>query len=205
MTRFTRRPFLWHTPNLMDGLVWLVILALLWLAWRAWRGRRRAAAWLDRRGLSPDSVTLAQDLVPDPRWAGPQTLADPQLRLRGTVDHLLRAADGRLVVAEHKAVQRLPEAPHESHRLQVAAYLLLCERDPRVGEAPAYGLLTYRDPRGSARAFRVDRTPELLARVADTVAALRTHDGAPTIRRSHAQPGRCRGCGWRTICDERLS
>lgn len=175
------------------------------LAWLSWRANLQGAAALAARGLPADATTVAQDLRADPRWPGSQSLADPSLRVRGTIDHLLRDAHGALLISELKTTARLPDHPRERDAIQLGTYFLLCARDATIREEPAYGLLTYRTPDEQVRTFQIRNTPQLRERVLALIQHLREAD-ATTARpsRSHDHPGRCRGCVWATLCDERL-
>jgi CRISPR/Cas system-associated exonuclease Cas4 (RecB family) len=194
-------------PLSMILVALLVIVVCCWMAWRSWRNRAEAQEWFDARDVPPGAVTIGQDLMPDPRWAGRISLVDPATGLRGRIDQLLRTRDGALVPSEIKLAHRLPPAPHDKDEIQLGVYFLLCARDRRIAREPAYGLLHYRDMDGTTRAFRVDNTPALRDRVLATLRALRAADGTAgaDIRRSHAQPGRCRGCGWAEWCEDRLA
>jgi len=82
--------------------------------------------------------------------------------------------------------------------MQLAAYCLLLERES--GQRPPYGLLRYRE-----KTFQVDYTSELegaLLALVEEIREVERHGVAPA--RSHAEASRCRGCGYRDICDLRL-
>ena len=108
------------------------------------------------------------------------------------------------IVAEHGATipvevkpNRVAPAPRESDTLQLAAYALLIEEN--FGATSAYGLLKYRDA-----VFQVELTDELRARLLDTLAAMRRDLSARDVARSHAEPRRCRACGYRAECGQAL-
>ena len=75
-------------------------------------------------------------------------------------------------------------------------------RDQTRPEArrPPRGILKYDD-----RAFEIEYTPELRARVLATLDAMRSDLRSEEVDRSHQEAGRCRGCGQRTACDRRLA
>ncbi|MEW5717649.1 MAG: CRISPR-associated protein Cas4 [Chloroflexota bacterium] len=93
---------------------------------------------------------------------------------------------------------RVAPAPRESDALQLAAYALLVKEN--FGATPAYGLLKYRDA-----VFQIELTDELRARLLDTLAALRRDLNARDVARSHAEPRRCRACGYRDECGQSLA
>lgn len=157
-------------------------LALLWLA-----ARRQAQAglpagrvvYLDPAGLEPVA----------------ETLYDAMLDLAGRPDYLVATRHG-LVPVEAKS-GRAPLQPHESHVLQLAAYCRLVQA--AFDRRPGQGILKYAD-----RALAVEYTPGLEARLLDELAEMRRAElRAPD--RSHHSPGRCRGCGLREVCDQRLT
>jgi CRISPR-associated exonuclease Cas4 len=91
-----------------------------------------------------------------------------------------------------------PRQPYEAHILQLAAYCLLVEE--QEGRRPPYGILKYDD-----RAFEVDFVPALRAELLDILGTLRQDLHARDVERSHNESGRCRGCGYREQCNERLA
>ena len=91
-----------------------------------------------------------------------------------------------------------PEQPYESHVLQLAAYCLLVEE--QEGRAPPHGILKYDD-----RAFEIDYTPALRAELLDALDAIRHDLHARNVDRSHDEPARCGGCGYRQRCEQRLA
>ena len=122
-------------------------------------------------------------------------LRSQRFALVGKPDYLLDTRDGTVPV-EVKPSRHAPE-PYESDVLQLAAYCLLLE--DAEGRAPRYGLLRYAE-----RTFRVAFTPELRARLLDTLDAIRADAAAQDVDRSHRQPGRCRACGFWEDCEQRL-
>jgi CRISPR-associated exonuclease Cas4 len=91
-----------------------------------------------------------------------------------------------------------PEQPYPAHVLQLAAYCLLVEE--QEGQSPPYGILKYGD-----RAFEIDYAPALRDELLDTLAAIRRDLHARDVDRSHDDPARCLGCGYRDHCEQRLA
>jgi CRISPR-associated exonuclease Cas4 len=162
----------------------LLILGLL-LLWLARRGRARSGL---PQGRVVYSDTGGWDRLDRPLFS--QAFA-----LTGKPDYLV--ADGADIIPVEVKSGRAPAQPYDSHVLQLAAYCLLVEEC--YGRQPPYGIVKYDD-----RAFEVDYTPdleeELLAILDDMQADLDRGD-AP---RSHEDTSRCRACGHREQCDERL-
>jgi CRISPR-associated exonuclease Cas4 len=170
---------------------WLLLLAVvlggvgLWLLVRAGAARRET-------GLPAGRVTY----VDTGAWARcERPLFSNRHRLTGRPDYLVQGREG-VVPVEVKSGPA-PEQPYPAHLLQLAAYCLLVEE--QEGRAPPYGILKYRD-----RAFEVDYTAALRAELLDTLETIRHDLRAREVGRSHDEPGRCRGCGYREECGQSL-
>ena len=122
-------------------------------------------------------------------------LFDRELGLTGKPDYLVEQG-GRLIPVEVKS-GRTPEAPYDSHIFQLAAYCRLVEAT--TGKRPPHGILHYPD-----RNFAVDYTPQLESALFDLLAELRRDERRAQVHRSHEDGHRCRRCGFRELCDERL-
>lgn len=171
---------------------WLVFLALalagagLWLFWRA-RVRRQQA------GLPPGRLTY----VDTGAWNRcERPMFSNEHRLTGKPDYLVTCREGVIPVEVKSG--RAPAAPYAAHVLQLAAYCLLVEEQERC--RPPRGILKYDD-----RAFEIEYTPALRARLLVTLDDIRADLHAGDVARSHQEAGRCRGCGQRTACDRRLA
>jgi CRISPR-associated exonuclease Cas4 len=121
-------------------------------------------------------------------------LFDPELRLAGRPDYLVKQRNS-LIPVEIKSGQS-PLQPYDSHLLQLAAYMRLVET--QHGRRPGHGFIAY-----PQRSFRVANTHGLERRLLTTLSEMRgAHASLPS--RSHSQPERCRGCGFRSVCDQAL-
>jgi CRISPR-associated exonuclease Cas4 len=90
-----------------------------------------------------------------------------------------------------------PEQPYEGHILQLAAYCLLVEENE--GRRPLHGILKYED-----QAFEIDYTDALRARLLRVLEELRNGLGSTGVSRDHDEPARCRACGFRKRCNQKL-
>ncbi len=122
-------------------------------------------------------------------------LYDGELGLTGKPDYLVEQ-NGKLIPVEVKT-GRTPEAPYDSHIFQVASYCHLVHKT--FGKRPPYGIIHY-----PARDFAIDYTPELESALLDIIADMRIDERRASVPRSHEQEHRCRRCGFREVCDERL-
>ena len=123
-------------------------------------------------------------------------LFDKDLGLTGKPDYLVER-NGRIIPIEVKT-GRTPEAPYDSHIFQVAAYCYLVHKS--TGKRPPYGILHY-----PGRDFAVDYTPQLENALLDLIANMRIDELRAEVMRSHADEQRCRHCGFRNGCDQRLA
>ncbi len=165
-------------------LLALLGLLLVWLS-----ARRRRQLGLPAGRVVYSDVGTRQELE--------KPLYDRTLGLTGRPDYLVRQGK-QLIPVEVKSAAA-PPVPYDSHVFQVLAYCLLVER--QMGVRPAYGLLRYDD-----REFRIDFTFEAEERLLDLLADIRRAErrgGLP--ERSHTSAARCRACGFREICDQRLT
>jgi CRISPR-associated exonuclease Cas4 len=172
-------------------MAWLVLAAVLLGGLGLWLLMRSRAA-RQRTGL-PEGRVIYADTGAWRRCERP--LFSNRYRLTGRPDYLVHQREG-VVPVEVKSGTAPPQ-PYDSHLLQLAAYCLLLEE--QEGRPPPYGILKYAD-----RAFEIAYTPDLRARLLQTLQNIRGDMGTREPARSHEQPARCRGCGHRSQCDDRL-
>ena len=172
-------------------MAWLLLTALLLGGLGLWF-LLRATATRQEAGLPEGRVTYVDTGAWD-RCERP--LFSHRHRLTGRPDYLVKTGKG-IIPVEVKSGAAPPQ-PYPAHILQLAAYCLLVEE--QEGRAPAYGILKYGD-----RAFEVDYTPSLRAELLHAIDEIRRDLGVRDVARSHDQAARCRGCGYRQQCDQRL-
>ena len=164
-------------------ILFVLALILLWISSR----QRKQAGLPGGRIIYTD--TRAWGEVEKP-------LFDAQLGLTGKPDYLVEQ-NGQIIPVEVKS-GRAPDAPYDSHIFQVAAYCLLVQRG--MGKRPPYGIIHYSD-----KDFAVDYTAELENRLLDTLAEMRRDEVRTSVARSHESAARCSRCGYRDLCDQKLS
>lgn len=118
------------------------------------------------------------------------------LGLTGKPDYLIEK-NGQIIPVEVKS-GRAPEAPYDSHIFQLASYCLLVEKT--YGKRPPYGIIHYEN-----RDFAVDYTKDLEKALIELLADMREDDVRSKVSRSHDQPSRCKRCGFREVCDQKLA
>ena len=164
-------------------LLLLSALVLLWVA-----ARRRKAA-----GLPAGRIIYADTAS----W-GPveEPLYDSALGLTGRPDYIVQQGE-QWIPVEVKS-SRVTQAPYDAHIYQLAAYCLLVQR--AYGQRPPYGILHYPN-----RTFAIDYTPELESTLLDLLEEMRAQEHRKDVSRSHEIAARCTGCGFRSICDQKLN
>ena len=166
-------------------LALVILLIAIVLLWQSNRQRRQA-------GLPGGRV-----LYTDTRAWGEveKPLYHHELGLTGKPDYLVEHGD-QLIPVEVKS-GHTPGAPYDSHIFQVAAYCLLVEKT--YGKRPPYGIIHY-----PHRDFAVDFTPQLESALLEQLAEMRRDEQRRNVPRSHEEPARCRSCGFRKVCDQKL-
>jgi CRISPR-associated exonuclease Cas4 len=163
----------------------LVVLALILLLLA---GRRQKAAGL------PAGRVIYTDMH---GWTPTEKpLFDPLHAITGKPDYLVEQ-NGRVIPVEVKSGWA-SDQPHESHVFQLIAYCRLVEYT--TGKRPPYGILSYRN-----RVFAVDYTPEREERLVDLLTEIRQQARRGPASRSHEEAARCARCGFRSVCDQKLS
>lgn len=117
------------------------------------------------------------------------------LDLAGKPDYLIEK-NGQIIPVEVKS-GRAPDAPYDSHIYQLASYCLLVEKT--YAKRPPYGIIHYEN-----RDFAVDYTRELESSLLDLLSEMKRDERRKEIPRSHEQASRCKRCGFRDVCDQRL-
>ena len=116
--------------------------------------------------------------------------------LTGKPDYIVQDETGATVPIEVKPT-RTASQPRHSDTMQLMAYGILIEE--KFGTRPAYGLLKYRD-----RVFEIEFTEELHAEFFETLKEMRAMRRAKNVSRNHADAVKCKYCGYRDACEERL-
>jgi CRISPR-associated exonuclease Cas4 len=157
-------------------------------------------AWLiGRRLLARTGLPVRNILYADAGSSFPQVESLTSLRygLIGKPDYLVRLTEG-IAPIEVKCC-RAPASgrPYEGHLFQLAAYCLLVE--DVFGVPVPHGLVNYED-----RSIQVDFTPSLRASLLALLDEVRAAKGGEELHINHNRPGKCRSCGFRTVCGESL-
>ncbi len=179
-------------PVKVSKRMWLLLFALglLLLSIILWGISR----WQRSRLLFPAGRVIHIDTE---RLRQPEgTLFSANYSLVGRPDYLVNQG-GWIIPIEVKS-GTAPVTPYPSHLYQLAAYGLLVKE--HFGRMPPYGILKYRD-----RAVEIPFSGPLLDEVAAVLAEIQADASVAAVDRSHDDPKRCRGCGFRAACDQRLA
>jgi CRISPR-associated exonuclease Cas4 len=173
-------------PEILVPIITLVVLALLlWLL----AGRLKA-----KTGLPGGQIIYSDTRL----WGSPveKPLFDGSLGLTGKPDYLINHG-GDLIPVEVKS-SRAPNAPYDSHIFQVAVYCLLVEKVYQ--KTPPRGLIHYPD-----KTFSIDFTPDLREKTLTLLSEMHHVENHKSIPRNHEDPRKCDRCGYRDVCDQRLT
>ena len=170
-------------PLLIAVLVLLVIGSLL-----LWLGMRRQKSM----GLPAGTVLYSDPVI---LGSPEKPFYDPEWKLAGKPDYLVKE-NGAIIPVEVKS-GAAPESPREGHVYQLLAYCRLAE--VHYGRRPPYGIVRYAN-----RSFRVDYTAAAEQELKELLEEITMCQGKESVARSHRDPARCRACGYRSICGERL-
>jgi len=115
--------------------------------------------------------------------------------LVGKPDYLVQVTEKRqrITIPVEVKSRRRPPTLYDNHALQLATYCLLVEE--KFQTTPPYGLLHYADA-----TIKIAFTDRLRNQVLAAADAIRHAQTAPNVPRSHADPGRCRACGYQLGC-----
>lgn len=172
----------------LTGVILGAVLFLLTVGVWLWSREQR-----EKTGL-PEGEVIYTDT--NTWFQNPDSLVVRSLKLVGKPDYLIQEDDGAIVPVEIKS-GNAPAEPHEGHVLQLAAYCVLVMENYQV--RPHYGIIQYKDT-----AFAVDFTPDLEEDLYDLLAEMRETMYTGEADRDHNEWQRCRRCGLRSDCAQRL-
>ena len=167
-----------------------LVIALLALAVLLWifASRLRVAS-----GLPSGEVVYSDTGV----WGRvEQPLFSAALQLTGKPDYLVREG-GAIVPVEVKSGRAPAEGAYAAHLYQLAAYCALVAE--AYGQRPPYGLIKYAD-----KLLKIPYTHELESELFGLLDEMREDAEADDVERSHDSAARCRSCGFREVCEDRL-
>lgn len=170
-------------------MIWLIavlLCAAILLIYYAGRMRKQSGI--------PGGKIIYSDVK---MWGKPleKPLFDGSIGLVGKPDYLIEQ-NGMVIPVEVKSC-RPPEAPYDSHIFQLAAYCLLVEKVYQI--RPPHGLIHY-----PGRTFSIEFTPDLREKTLSLISEMHQKERSSNIPRSHEEAARCRSCGFKSQCDQRI-
>ena len=175
----------------------LVVIAFIWTFLATWqlqhslRAENQMISSREKVGLEEGTELLYSD---DDESS--DRLMDDVSGLRGRPEQIV-IIDGEFIPVEQKT-GKVPTNPHQSHRLQLLAYISLVESS--TTKSPPYGVLRY----GNEDIHQVywdEHAKEDLRGSIIEVQRLMVEGGA---QRNHDREGKCRSCSRRYACSESL-
>ena len=176
----------------------LIVVTLAWLLFSAWQLHRVLISGREADGARDDAGMSKNGILAYSDDAGESAalLVDEEIGIRGRPDQIVKI-DNQFIPVEQKT-GKIPREPHDSHRMQLLAYLHLVSNT--TGTMPDYGILRY----GGDALFTVpwnDSEKENLATSIQEVQRLMVEGGA---KRNHERIGKCRNCSRRKMCPQSL-
>lgn len=175
----------------------LVVIAFIWTLFATWQLQRSLKAeneMVTRRekvGLEQGTELAYSD---DDRTS--DLLVDKTTGLRGRPDQIV-IIDGEFIPVEQKT-GKIPKKPHQSHRLQLLAYISLVESS--TGKSPSYGILRY----GEDDIHQVFWDQNAKQHLRDNIIGVQRLMVEGGAKRNHEREGKCRNCSRRYACSESL-
>ena len=176
----------------------LIVLTLAWLLFSAWQLHRALVSGKQSLDAREDAGLSKTDILAysDDSGESAALLSDEKIGLRGRPDQIVKI-DNQFIPVEQKT-GKIPVKPHDSHRMQLLAYLHLV--DKTTGSAPEYGILRY----GGEALYTVpwdDSARDDLYFSIQEIQRLMVEGGA---ERNHERVGKCRNCSRRAKCPQSL-
>ena len=176
----------------------LIVLTLAWLLFSAWQLHRALISGKHSIGAKKDAGLEKDDVLAysDDSGESAALLIDPEIGVRGRPDQIVRI-DNQFIPVEQKT-GKVPTKPHDSHRMQLLAYLHLV--GITTGLPSNYGILRY----GGETIFTIpwdDLAKADLFTAIQEVQRLMVEGGA---ERNHNREGKCRNCSRRNKCPQSL-
>ena len=175
----------------------LIVFTLAWLLFSAWQLHRVLIK--DREALDAKKeagLSESEELAYSDDSNQAALLIDEDIGLRGRPDQIVKI-DNQFIPVEQKT-GKIPVHPHDSHRMQLLAYLHLVSKT--TNSEPEYGILRY----GGDSLFTVawDQTGKTdLYQSIQEVQRLMVEGGA---KRNHEREGKCRNCSRLASCPQSL-
>lgn len=175
----------------------LIVIAFIWTFFATWQLQRSLKAENEMvSSREKAGLDAGTELVYSDDDKSSELLVDDVSGLRGRPDQIV-IIEGEFIPVEQKT-GKVPRKPHQSHRLQLLAYISLVESNTK--KSPPYGILRYGD-QDIHQVFWDEHSRRHLKENVIEVQRLMVEGGA---KRNHDREGKCRNCSRRYACDESL-
>lgn len=175
----------------------LIVIAFIWTFFATWQLQRSLRAENEMvSSREKAGLDAGTELVYSDDEKSSELLVDDVSGLRGRPDQIV-IIEGEFIPVEQKT-GKVPKKPHQSHRLQLLAYISLVESNTK--KSPPYGILRYGD-QDIHQVFWDEHSKRHLQENIIEVQRLMVEGGA---KRNHDREGKCRNCSRRYACDESL-
>lgn len=171
----------------------VVILILLIMAFFLLLRSRRRYKWIvkekEKFGIPQGKITYTDLNKPA------QALFSARLGLVGKPDYIVEIGNRHVPVEVKSGKAR---RPYRNHILQLATYCLLIE--DIYNETVPFGILAYSD----GQQFRIPFVAVLREDVIKTISEMRVQLASKSAKRSHNVSAKCKSCGFRKFCNQRI-
>jgi CRISPR-associated exonuclease Cas4 len=176
----------------------LVVTALVWTLFSTYRLKKALIAHEQMIKLSTIiGFDLATQVVySDSEESGEALLIDAITGLRGRPNQIV-IIDQEFIPVEQKS-GRPPKFPHDSHKVQVLAYLKLVEASTQ--HKPSYGVINY----GNEKVFKILWNNENREVLDSKIKEVQGAMVSGVAHRNHERVGKCQNCSRAHACPERL-
>ena len=176
----------------------LLVITLAWLLFSAWQLHRVLVTGQEEKIAREDAGLAETDILAysDDSGESAALLIDENNGVRGRPDQIVKI-DNQYIPVEQKT-GKVPFEPHDSHRMQLLAYLHLVGKT--TDTMPDYGILRY----GGEALFTIpwdDTARTDLTLAIQEIQRLMVEGGA---ERNHEREGKCRNCSRRSKCPQSL-
>ena len=176
----------------------LIIFTLIWLLITAWQ-LHRVLKSDDKIADAKKSTGLKEGQIltySDDSGQSASLLIDENTGVRGRPDQIVKI-DNQFIPVEQKT-GKIPENPHDSHKMQLMAYLHLVENT--TGVKPDYGILRY----GPDTLFTVQWDEKKKLELQNSIKEIQRLMVEGGAQRNHQRKGKCRNCSRRNHCPQSL-
>ena len=175
----------------------LAVIAFIWTFLATWQLQRSLKAenqmveHRDKAGLEEGTELIYSD---DDQTTN--LLTDSTSGLRGRPDQIV-IIDGEFIPVEQKT-GKVPKKPHQSHRMQLLAYISLVETS--TSKSPPYGILRY----GASDVHQVFWDKHAKQHLRESIVEIQRLMVEGGAKRNHNRRGKCQNCSRRYACNEAL-